>query len=141
MSTSAQEAAQELRKCLIDLLQDQQRPYCLNERLAKHLKSCRFPETPRKFDDACVFFREFLRGFLIQTSRAMGIQEDQLFLQISFLQSKILEVDCKFFEGLSSKQPKSIANTRLFLRSCARLSINQWVIMIVSILRIAETFC
>ena len=59
MSTSAQEAAQELRKCLIGLLPDRRRPYYLNKSLTEDLRSYRFPETPRNFDDACVFFREF----------------------------------------------------------------------------------
>jgi hypothetical protein len=59
MSTSAQEAAQELRKCLIGLLVDRHRPYYLNSNLTGDLNSYPFPETPRNFDDACVFFREF----------------------------------------------------------------------------------
>jgi hypothetical protein len=59
MSTDVRLPAQELRKCLISLLIDQRRPYCRNESLAEDLKSCPFPETPRNFDDALVFFSEF----------------------------------------------------------------------------------
>jgi len=59
MSTSAQHAAQELRKLLVDLLPDRYRQNYLNSNLARELKSLGFPETPRIFDDAVVFFREF----------------------------------------------------------------------------------
>ena len=59
MSISAQLAAQELKALLVNLLPDRYRPYSLNTNLANNLKSLSFPETPRIFDDAVVFFREF----------------------------------------------------------------------------------
>jgi len=59
MSISAQLAVQELKALLVNLLPDRYRPYSLNTNLANNLKSLSFPETPRIFDDAVVFFCEF----------------------------------------------------------------------------------
>ena len=59
MSTSAREAAQQLKKDLANLLPDRVRPYRVSGELAKDLRSYRFPEIPGNFDDARFFFREF----------------------------------------------------------------------------------
>jgi hypothetical protein len=59
MSISAQQAAQELRKLLVDFLPDRYTPYYLNKRLVEDLRACCFPESPGNFEDACIFFREF----------------------------------------------------------------------------------
>jgi hypothetical protein len=61
MSTSAREAAQQLKEDLANLLPDRYRSSLLNGRLAEDLKSYRFTEIPGNFDDACIFFREFFK--------------------------------------------------------------------------------
>jgi len=58
MSTSAQQAAQELRKLLVDLLPDRHNRTLLASDLSRRLCSLHFPETPRNFEDACVLFHE-----------------------------------------------------------------------------------
>ena len=59
MSISPQQAVQQLKVCLINILPDRYRPNSLSKKLSKDLESCSFPKTPGKFEDACVFFREF----------------------------------------------------------------------------------
>jgi hypothetical protein len=58
MSTSAQQAVQELRKLLVDLLPDRHNRTLLASDLSRRLCSLHFPATPRNFEDACVLFHE-----------------------------------------------------------------------------------
>jgi hypothetical protein len=58
MSTSAQLAAQELRKLFVDLLPDRHNRTLLASDLSQRLCSLHFPKTPRNFEDACVLFHE-----------------------------------------------------------------------------------
>jgi hypothetical protein len=58
MSTSTQQAAQELRKLLVDLLPDRHNRTLLASDLSQRLCSLHFPKTPRNFEDACVLFHE-----------------------------------------------------------------------------------
>jgi len=59
MSISVQQAAQELKEDLSNLLPDRYRPCDLSKRLAKDLSAYCFPESPGNFEDACIFFRTF----------------------------------------------------------------------------------
>jgi len=61
MSISAQQAARELMEKLAELLPDRHISCYLSKRLPQDLRSFHLGETPRNFEDACIFFRVLFR--------------------------------------------------------------------------------